>query len=186
MPRVNRDDDASYEPGFLRNKFSPEEDAKLIHLVEAYKDAPHWRTIASKMNGKTARQCRERYGNYLNPKLKQSEWSRDEDEIILTYHEKFGNHWNKIASKLEGRTGNSVRNRWFILKRNSNRKKVSDSSSPESEEKITEKVEANLSQTESRDPSNDILMLFDIIKEHQTSSWLFDDLNTSGGVFPFI
>lgn len=106
-----------YDLNFSRNTFSAEDDALLLNLVEDSKGKPHWRTISSKMNGKSPRQCRERYKNYLNPSLLHEDWTPEEDELLIVKHKELGNHWIAIAKCIPGRTGNSVRNRWNLLSR---------------------------------------------------------------------
>ncbi|EAX82826.1 Myb-like DNA-binding domain containing protein [Trichomonas vaginalis G3] len=116
------------KPKAKRTLFTEEEDQKLFKLVKSSSNCLNWKTIAIDMKGKTARQCRERYNNYLDPKLKHSEWSPSEDELIISQYSQLGNSWQKIADLLYGRTASAVRNRLFYLLRKSKFNSKSDSS----------------------------------------------------------
>ena len=41
--------------------------------------------------------------NHLNPDIKKTPWTEEEDRIILEKHSQFGNQWAKIAEFLPGR-----------------------------------------------------------------------------------
>lgn len=54
------------------------------------------------MGGRTYKQCRERYTNYLKDGLNCGPWSKEEDEVLLLMHAKIGNKWAEIARHLKG------------------------------------------------------------------------------------
>ena len=95
----------------IRNKFSPEEDKKLKMLVKKH-GKKNWEEISKHMNNRTGRQCRDRYCNYLAKDFTHESWKPEEDMAILKLYETYGNHWVEISKHLEGRSGNSVKNRW--------------------------------------------------------------------------
>ncbi|KAK8882705.1 hypothetical protein M9Y10_045346 [Tritrichomonas musculus] len=94
-----------------KKKFSPQEDALLIKLVEKH-GACKWDTIALSMNGRKGRQCRDRYMNYLNPAVKRDEWTLEEDILLTEKVKEHGPKWAKISKFFEGRTGPALKNRW--------------------------------------------------------------------------
>jgi hypothetical protein len=86
--------------------------------VRAY-GTTNWQDIAVHLPGRNARQCRERWSNYINPNLLKTEWTESEDDILLRTYREIGPKWFMIASFLPGRSKNSVKNRYFTLQRRS-------------------------------------------------------------------
>ncbi|MDR0662179.1 MAG: SANT/Myb domain-containing protein, partial [Holosporales bacterium] len=60
-----------------RNMFTPEEDRLLREHVKVM-GTKDWKGIAQQMSGRNARQCRERWKNYLAPGLNLGLWTKDE------------------------------------------------------------------------------------------------------------
>ena len=46
-----------------------------------------------------------------------TEWTPEEEDLILKKHSLLGNKWSKITKLLPGRTENQVKNRWRSLQR---------------------------------------------------------------------
>lgn len=60
---------------------------------------------------RTAKQCKEHYSYHLDPNLRKGHWTEEEDIQLLRLHLAEGKRWQKIASLMNGRTENSVKNR---------------------------------------------------------------------------
>ena len=68
--------------------------------------------IADSMPKKIAKQCRERWSTKLDPKIKKTPWTDNEDERIYMLYKKHGPRWTTIAAELEGRHENQIKNRF--------------------------------------------------------------------------
>jgi len=96
----------------------PDEDSKLLELVEQY-GAYDWSFIADHIPGRVGKQCRERYFNHLAPDVRKEAWTDREDDAIVHAHHVVGNKWTNIAKMLgNGRSPNSIKNRWHSSLKN--------------------------------------------------------------------
>lgn len=108
----------TYKP---HSKFSFEEDQKLQELVDEYGEN-NWVELAKNMPNRNSRQCRERYLNYLSPRLNKGAWTKAEDELIMQKYEELGSRWVTIAQYFPDRTDAMIKNRFAVLQRQHQRK----------------------------------------------------------------
>ena len=99
--------------GKQRILFTKEEDEKIISLVKIF-GKNQWPVIAQFMEGRTAKQCRDRYSNYLVPGYFQGEWSK-EDNLLIEIHNKVGSKWSYIKNYFPNRSANNIKNRWYYF-----------------------------------------------------------------------
>ena len=99
-----------------KNLFTPEEDKILFGAATTFNER-NWQLISSFLPGRTAKQCRDRYNNYLNPKLVNCEWTSKEDEMLLKLTANFGYKWSIISQFFPHRSQISIKNRLSFLDR---------------------------------------------------------------------
>lgn len=103
-----------------RRRWKEWEDEKLTRLVNDM-GPHHWNSIAEHFPGRNGRQVRLRWMNHLQPSLDKRPWRDDEDSVLLAAHAELGNKWALIAMRLNGRTDNSVKNRYKSITRKASR-----------------------------------------------------------------
>jgi hypothetical protein len=95
----------------VKGSWTREEDETITTFVNAHGDED-WAKLAILLEGRTGKQCRERYRNHLGTSVKGSAWTPEEDERLMKRHDSFGNAWTRRATALEWRTDNCIKNRW--------------------------------------------------------------------------
>jgi hypothetical protein len=106
--------------GVVRRCWTSEEDEMLQRAIRDTRakigkealSAAEWRTVAELLPGKSSKQCRKRWTHVLDPTLKKTKWSEEENEVLCRAHGDLGNRWAAIARLLPGRTELHVRDRW--------------------------------------------------------------------------
>lgn len=94
------------------------EDEALKNII-TIREVKKWSHISKIMEseydifGRSGKQCRERWHNQLDPAIKSSEWTMEEERILFENHNVFGNKWARISEELEGRTDNCVKNHFY-------------------------------------------------------------------------
>lgn len=101
------------QPGIVRGSWQPEEDEMIVELRS---EGLKWYEIAERLPGRIGEHVRERYVNYLDPCLKRSPWTAEEDQILFREQRRVGNKWTEISRFIPGRSENSVKNRWHNAK----------------------------------------------------------------------
>jgi hypothetical protein len=95
-----------------REKFLPEEDAKLKELVRIH-GQDSWPIIANQMPGRNARQCRERWKHYLSSEKNRLIWTAEEDQLLYQKMLEYGPRWTAISQYFPGRSDLQIKYRWM-------------------------------------------------------------------------
>ncbi|PIK61648.1 putative cell division cycle 5-like protein-like [Apostichopus japonicus] len=103
MPRIQ------IKGGVWRNT----EDEILKAAVMKY-GKNQWSRIASLLHRKSAKQCKARWFEWLDPSIKKTEWGREEDEKLLHLAKLMPTQWRTIAP-IVGRTAAQCLERYEIL-----------------------------------------------------------------------
>ncbi|XP_057478837.1 transcription factor DUO1-like [Actinidia eriantha] len=96
-----------------KGPWTAEEDQVLVNFVNKY-GPRDWSSIRSMgLLPRTGKSCRLRWVNKLRPNLKIGcKFSAEEERVVIDLQARFGNKWATIASYLQGRTDNDVKNFW--------------------------------------------------------------------------
>ncbi|CAK71980.1 unnamed protein product (macronuclear) [Paramecium tetraurelia] len=100
-----------------KKKWTVDEDKILLESYAEF--GRQWIKISQKLPGRTSKQVRDRYVNQINPTINHDHWTDEEDEIILEEFKQGGARWAIISKKLNNRSENQVKNRFYytILKK---------------------------------------------------------------------
>ena len=170
------------DPSLIKGSWTRKEDEYIIQFVSQY-GTKLWTKCAEMLPGRIGKQCRERWKNHLDPTIARTEWTQEEDQILIDLHSKYGNHWAKIASCMKGRTDNSIKNRWnSTLSRHINKNNQVDAN------RASNTVSANVTQQKQEEPKYKENTPAPIVVPQPTNAQadvafnlkdhLFDDLNS--------
>jgi pre-mRNA-splicing factor CDC5/CEF1 len=74
-----------------------------------------WARVASLLNRKSAKQCKARWNEWLDPSIRKVEWSREEDEKLLHLAKLMPAQWKTIGPLVGGRTSVQCQERYETL-----------------------------------------------------------------------
>jgi pre-mRNA-splicing factor CDC5/CEF1 len=94
-------------------QWSNVEDEVLKAAISKY-GLNQWARCASLLAKKTAKQCKSRWQEWLDPSIKKTEWSREDDEKLLTMAKLLPTQWRTIAP-IVGRTATQCLERYQKL-----------------------------------------------------------------------
>jgi len=110
-----------HKVSFRKSTWQNAEDNILKQLVMKH-GKKHWQKIANELNDRmgpeskrAGKQCRERWLNHLDERIRKEPWSEEEDLELLLKQWIIGNKWSDIVKYLPGRTENMVKNRFNTL-----------------------------------------------------------------------
>ncbi|KAK8893887.1 hypothetical protein M9Y10_022316 [Tritrichomonas musculus] len=137
-----------------RMPFTKEEDQLLLQLVQYFgiNDKNNWYFIASRINGRSPRQCRERYQLFLSDDVrKKAKWTKEEDELLISKYNIYGPHWKQMEQFFVGRTSYNIKNRFISLSRRNKftneNEEIQNQKSNETNTKVEKEIAPNSNPT---------------------------------------
>lgn len=96
LDEMGETDELPYAYRNRKNNWVASEDELLLKLIKE-NGTSSWIQIAKLMNGRTAKQCSNRWKDCLNPDIRKGNWTLEEDTIILNMYAVLGNQWTKVS-----------------------------------------------------------------------------------------
>lgn len=88
------------------------EDERLKSIVGSITGPISWTSVANKFANKNAKQCRDRWTNYLSSDFKTQPWTDEEDQKLMNLVDLMGHRWVAISHHMTGRSANNIKNHW--------------------------------------------------------------------------
>jgi len=121
------------KPGSRKGQWREEEDAIVLRVIfasggtgrgsqdgnnggiEPHPPFTQWADLAPQLPGRTGKQIRDRWVNYLNPAINHLPFSREDDLRLWQGHKDLGKRWVEISVKVfhSTRSENHIKNRWY-------------------------------------------------------------------------
>ena len=101
-------------------QWDKDEDLCLRQLVPT-QGPIDWTTIAAKhgqsfpQRPRSAADCKERWYGHLDAALGRPSWTEQDDLEMLLAHRKYQNRWSDVAAALNGRSGNTIKNKFYSV-----------------------------------------------------------------------
>uniref|UniRef100_A0AAV1UT02 Uncharacterized protein n=1 Tax=Peronospora matthiolae TaxID=2874970 RepID=A0AAV1UT02_9STRA len=163
------------KPGLVKGHWAYEEDSTLEHMV--LQGCHSWGEVATYIPGRTAKQCRERWRNHLDPSINKFPFTLEEDKVIQDGFRNMGNRWTQIAELLPGRTEDAVKMRWKVL--NPNEKVKAKPGRP----KLMPGMTANKQRSAIPPPPDDVVATLINRPTMTPAMAAYEDKDCSGPVF---
>lgn len=95
----------------IQNIWTKEEDKILLCAINQ-DGRKNWKYIATLLQNKIPIECFYRFRK-INPAIKKSKWTVEEDNLLLRLHATHGNNWAKIAKLMKSRGTKQIRDRFI-------------------------------------------------------------------------
>jgi len=93
-----------------KKKWNRKDDIKLIELVEVY--GQNWEIISNQFGDRSERDVETRFKEKLDPNVKNTKFSDEEDNEIARLYGEYGNDWFQIARHFTNRNAKMIKKRF--------------------------------------------------------------------------
>lgn len=77
-----------------------------------------WNCVSAFLNArKSAKQCRERWCNHLDPSIRDTEWTHDDILTLLLHVGIYGSKWSHISQQMPVFSPNAIKNKYKTIQR---------------------------------------------------------------------
>lgn len=110
-------------PNIKKGHWDNNESELLKHLVLEQKATlaagatVDWELIATKIQGRTGKACRERWTSRIDPSINHERFTDREEHLLMVLHSTYGNQWARIAERMPGRTADAVKSKYISIMR---------------------------------------------------------------------
>lgn len=136
---------------YKKGLWDKQEDVKLLELVKQQQTESdptdpskvkklNWTIVSKGMKTRSCKQCRERWVNHLNPGVRKTKWTAEEDKLLLELARENPRKWAQIARQMPGRTENMVKIRWNSLNKQANNSRGARTAERRSSVKISKPI----------------------------------------------
>ena len=95
------------QPAYRKVPWSPNEDDLLREAVKTFRPTAQGRQdilfSAAMVPGRSAKQCRERWRNHVDPSISREPWSEEENALLLRLYQEHDGRWCDISVAIPGR-----------------------------------------------------------------------------------
>jgi hypothetical protein len=99
-----------------RSIFTVEEDVQLVQAVEDL-GTDSWVAVSARVPARNARQCRDRWRNYLAPDIDNGPWTAAEEDLLIAKQAELGAAWKQISQFFPSRTDINIKSKWHQIQR---------------------------------------------------------------------
>ena len=100
-------------------RWTKKEEATVSQAIMTESNPPftRWADLAVRLPGRTSKQIRDRWTNYMDPALNRLPFSPEDDMQLWNGHKELGNRWVDIGVKKfqSTRSENQIKNRWYSV-----------------------------------------------------------------------
>lgn len=97
-----------------------EDDFALVLGMQVH--GKDWNSVSAFLDTrKSAKQCRERWCNHLDPTIRDTVWTDDDTLTLLLYVKIYGTRWSEISEKMVSFSPNAVKNKYGAIQRSLNK-----------------------------------------------------------------